>query len=75
MRMLEVRGASPATRRSYTSDIVQFRVWLAERDGSLSGLDRATVRAFASELGRRGYAPATLARKLSTVRSLTRFLT
>ena len=75
MRMLEVRGASPATRRSYTSDIVQFRVWLDERDASLSGLDRATVRAFASDLGRRGYAPATLARKLSTVRSLTRFLT
>ena len=33
------------------------------------------MRAFAADLGRRGYAPATLARKLSTVRSFCRFLT
>jgi site-specific recombinase XerD len=33
------------------------------------------VRAFAAELGRRGYASATLARKLSSLRSLCRFLT
>ena len=33
------------------------------------------MRAFSAELGRRGYAPATLARKLSTLRGLARFLT
>ena len=33
------------------------------------------MRAFSADLGRRGYAPATLARKLSTLRGLTRHLT
>ena len=33
------------------------------------------MRAFSAELGRRGYAPATLARKLSTLRGFTRHLT
>ncbi len=36
---------------------------------------RTQVRAFSAELGRRGYAPATLARKLSTLRGFTRHLT
>ena len=75
LRELEVRGASAATRRSYTSDLDQLLEWLAGRTLTTDGLDRRTVRAFSAELGRRGYAPATLARKLSTLRGLTRFLT
>jgi len=75
LRSLEVRGLSPATRRSYASDLVQFSEWLVERGSALAVLDRTTVRAFVADLGRRGYAPATLARKLSAVRSLGRFLT
>ena len=75
LRDLEVRGASAATRRSYRSDLQQLLEWLDVRGGSLEGLDRRTVRAFSSDLGRRGYAPATLSRKLSTLRGLSRFLT
>jgi len=75
LRDLEVRGASVATRRSYRSDLQQLLVWLDARGGSLEVLDRPTVRAFSSDLGRRGYAPATLSRKLSTLRGLSRFLT
>ena len=75
LRSLEVRGLSPATRRSYASDLGQFNDWLSEHGSGLAELDRTTVRAFVADLGRRGYAPATLARKLSAVRSLTRFLT
>jgi site-specific recombinase XerD len=75
LRALEVRGTSPATRRSYASDLAQFDEWLGERGTAIVGLDRSAVRAFAAALGRRGYAPATLARKLSTVRSFCRFLT
>ena len=75
MRALEVRGTSPATRRSYGSDLAQFDEWLSERGTAIGVLDRGAVRAFAANLGRRGYAPATLARKLSTVRSFCRFLT
>ena len=33
------------------------------------------VRAYSADLGRRGYAPATLARKLSTLRGFLRYLT
>jgi integrase/recombinase XerD len=75
LRDLEVRGASPATRRSYASDLQQLLEWLAERDFTVADLDRKRVRAFSADLGRRGYAPATLARKLSTLRGFTRHLT
>ena len=64
-----------ATRRSYGVDLAQLADWLAGHDRTLAGLDRTTVRAFVADLGRRGYAPATMARKLSAVRSLCRFLT
>ena len=75
LRDLEVRGASVATRRSYASDIQQLLEWLAGRDLTVADLGRRQVRAFSADLGRRGYAPATLARKLSTLRGFTRFLT
>ncbi len=75
LRELEVRGASAATRRSYASDLQQLLEWLAERDLTVAGLERRQVRAFSAELGRRGYAPATLARKLSTLRGFARHLT
>jgi integrase/recombinase XerC len=73
-RDLEVRGASAATRRSYASDLQQLLEWMAGRDLTVSDLGRRQARAFSAELGRRGYAPATLARKLSTLRGFTRFL-
>ncbi len=75
LRRLEVGGVSRATRRSYSSDLDQLFAWLAERGLTVDDLDRRTVRAFAAELGRRGYAPATTARKLSTLRGLCRDLT
>jgi integrase/recombinase XerC len=75
LRELEVRGASAATRRSYASDLQQLLEWLAEHDLTVCDLGRRHVRAFSAELGRRGYAPATLARKLSTLRGFTRHLT
>jgi site-specific recombinase XerD len=75
LRDLEVRGGSAATRRSYSSDLQQLLEWLAGCDLTVADLGRRQVRAFSAELGRRGYAPATLARKLSTLRGLTRYLT
>ena len=75
LRDLEVRGASVATRRSYASDLQQLLEWLAERDLTVADLGRRQVRAFSADLGRRGYAPATLARKLSTLRGFARHLT
>jgi integrase/recombinase XerC len=75
MRDLEVRGISAATRRSYGADLSQLLEWLAARGAKVQELDRRMVRAFSADLGRRGYAPATLARKLSTLRGLLRYLT
>ena len=75
LRELEVRGAGAATRRAYASDLQQLLEWLAARGLTLADLDRRRVRAFAAELGRRGYAPATLSRKLSALRGLCRSLT
>ncbi len=75
LRDLEVRGAGGATRRSYSSDMRQLLDWLEERGLTVDDLDRRQVRAFSADLGRRGYAPATTARKLSTLRGLTRYLT
>ena len=64
LRDLGVRGGSAATRRSYRADLQQLLSGLSAA-AAAGALDRRTVRAFAAELGRRGYAPATLARKLS----------
>jgi integrase/recombinase XerD len=75
LRDLQVRGGSAATRRSYGSDLQQLMEWLAARGGTVDTLDRRAARAYSADLGRRGYAPATLARKLSTLRGLSRFLT
>lgn len=75
LRDLEVRGTRPATRRSYASDLEQLLDWLLARGLIIDDLERRVVRAYSSDLGRRGYAPATLARKLSTLRGLCRFLT
>lgn len=75
LRNLEIRGAGAATRRSYGADLEQLLDWLAERELSIEQLTQRSVRAYASDLGRRDYAPATLARKLSTLRGLLRYLT
>ncbi len=75
LRDLKARGMSAATARSYASDVAQFLDWLLEQGSTVEQLDRRSLREFSSYLGRRGYAPATLARKLSTLRGFTRFLT
>ena len=68
------RPRRPAAR--HASDLQQLLEWLAGRDLGVGDLGRREVRrAVSAELGRRGYAPATLARKLSTLRGFTRFLT
>lgn len=75
LRALEVRGTSAATRRSYASDLQQLLEWLRDNGLTVERLDRRAARGYAAEMGRRGYAPATLARKLSTLRGLARHLT
>ena len=76
LRDLEVRGA----QRRHTS-LLLLRPAAAARVAGRARPDgrrtstAARCAAFSAELGRRGYAPATLARKLSTLRGLARYLT
>src|SRR5438128_4039496 len=75
-RYLASPGLSDATRRSYRFDLEPFADWLAERRVALDGVDVRVLTEYAAELGRgrpRRLAPATIARKLSAVRSLLRF--
>ena len=67
------RHVSPQTLRAYVSDLAQFRALLAERHGeNLPGpeaIDALAVRGFVARLHREGLAKASVARKLSAVRS------
>jgi integrase/recombinase XerC len=71
------RRASPETLRSYASDLRQFGEYLREdAAGGVRGgpaeIDKLAVRGFVARLGRRGLCKASIARKLSVVRSFLR---
>ncbi|HET9506551.1 MAG TPA: tyrosine-type recombinase/integrase [Gaiellaceae bacterium] len=74
-RFLASPGLADSTRRSYRFDLRDFSGWLADRDAELENVDVRILADYAAELGRakRGLAPATIARRLSTVRSFLRF--
>jgi integrase/recombinase XerC len=67
------RRASAHTLLAYRSDLAQYAAWLAGRGAPLVPSSPTLVRGFiASAAGQAG--PATLARKLSAIRSLYRHL-
>jgi integrase/recombinase XerC len=74
------QNASPHTVRAYESDITQYLLFVAkQRDCWLSELSvedlrPETVRTHLSELGRAGEARSSMARKLSALRTFTRYL-
>ncbi len=75
-RFLASPGLSEATRRAYRFDLEPFGAWLEKRRIVLDEVDVAVLSDYAAELGRgrpRRLAPATIARRLSAVRSLIRF--
>jgi integrase/recombinase XerC len=65
------RDLSPHTLAAYASDLAQFRTWAA-RAGvtTLEAVDRRLLRRHVAYLSERRYARRTIARKLSSVRSL-----
>ncbi len=68
------RRMSAQTLRAYRNDLLQFRKFLDEehcRDGAPGpeGIDALAVRGFVAHLSRAGLEKASIARKLSTVRS------
>ncbi len=74
-RFLTSPALSDSTRRAYASDLRDFSSWLHGRDTALDAVDVRVLSEYTSELGRgrRGLAPATIARRLAAVRSLLRF--
>jgi integrase/recombinase XerC len=74
------RNVSPHTVAAYDSDLSQFLAFAAvtlkktQKTVQPADLDLATVRAYLAELYRLGQARASVARKLSALRSFTRYL-
>ncbi|MBI3449626.1 MAG: tyrosine recombinase XerC [Acidobacteria bacterium] len=75
--LTDERHYSPATVRSYGSDLEQFKLFLAGRGiaaASPGSVDPLVIRAFLGWLHDRKDGRATIARKLSAVRSCFRYL-
>jgi len=71
-RDLSGRGAAERTRKAYAVDLGQFVEWVGERGpGDLRHRD---IRRYAAGLSSGGAAPATVARKLASIRGLFDFL-
>ncbi len=69
------RGASPHTMVNYRRDLEHLCEWLTPLGiASWEQVNRATVRRWIAWMHGEGYAPASIARKLSTLRSLFRYL-
>ena len=75
-RFLASPGLGEATRRAYRFDLEPFANWLEARGAALDDVDARLLSDYAAELGRgrpRRLAPATIARRLASARSLIRF--
>jgi integrase/recombinase XerC len=73
------RQLSPRTVEEYAHDLAEFRAFLdryyAAPEWTWAGVDRLAIRSFMGDCAtRRGLARASIARKLSAVRSFYRFL-
>lgn len=71
------RGASEHTIRAYTTDLADFSKFLAEWAGQTTSPGQVTpeaVRSYLGELYRRGLQATTVNRRLSSIRSLYRYL-
>jgi site-specific recombinase XerD len=74
-RFLASPSLADATRRSYRFDLEPFADWLEARKLALDDVDVRVLADYVTHLGRGRprRAPATIARKVSSVRSLLRF--
>jgi integrase/recombinase XerC len=74
------RHVSAHTVRAYDTDVTHYLMWLAAERGrkvselSPSDLDLASVRAYIADLNRAGRARSSVARRLSALRTFTRYL-
>ena len=68
------RGASANTLDAYRRDLEDFSAELAAKKNSIAAADSDALRAHLTRLARRELAPASVARRLSAIRQLYRFL-
>ena len=69
------RNVSPYTVRNYTTDLLDFFDFLkTKKIDSLKGVDRHVLRGYLSHLMEQGFVKASIARKLSAIRSFYRYL-
>jgi integrase/recombinase XerD len=68
------RGAQSNTLAAYARDLADFSASLARVRRSIAGASTQDLRAYLGELSRRGLRAATVARRLSAIRQLYRFL-
>jgi integrase/recombinase XerD len=68
------RGAQKNTLTSYGRDLADFSAHLTQRRRSVGAASTEDLRAYLAALSRRGLGAATVARRLSAIRQLYRFL-
>jgi integrase/recombinase XerD len=68
------RGAAQNTLAAYQRDLADFAAYLSDTGCSIKSATTEDVRLYLSALSRRGLQPASVARRLSAVRQLYRFL-
>ena len=71
---LRRRGAAERTRREYGTDLGQFARWACEQGVAPAGITYPWLRRWAAGVSQSGVAPATLARKLASLRAFFRTL-
>jgi integrase/recombinase XerD len=68
------RGASDHTVINYRLDLRHLATWCVERDITWMTLERREIRSWVVWMQEEGYAPASIGRKLSALRSFFRYL-
>lgn len=72
--MTAERGAATNTVESYQRDLLDTAGFLASKKTSLLGAEKKHLEAYTANLSKRGMAPGTVARKLSSLRQFYHFL-
>jgi integrase/recombinase XerD len=68
------RGAQANTLSAYSRDLADFTAHLAAARGTIANANTEQLRRYLGDLARRGLSAATVARRLSAIRQLYRFL-
>jgi integrase/recombinase XerD len=68
------RGAAPNTLEAYRRDLEDFSANLSEQSGAIAAADGDAIRRYLGALAKRGFSAASVARRLSAIRQLYRFL-